>query len=46
MSISPLAYSDSLRIGTVDFVSPSEIKVLLEIEAPEGTALNLSLIHI
>jgi hypothetical protein len=40
MSISPLAYVDSLRIGTVDFVSPSEIKVLLDIEAPEGTALN------
>lgn len=40
MSISPLAYADSLRIGTVDFVSPSEIKVLLDIEAPEGTALN------
>lgn len=40
MSISPLAYTDSLRIGTVDFVSPSEIKVLLDIEAPEGTALN------
>lgn len=40
MSISPLAYVDSLRIGTVDFVSPSEIKVLLDIEAPESTALN------
>lgn len=40
MSLSPLAYADSLRIGTIDFVSPSEIKVLLDIEAPDGVALN------
>ena len=40
MSISPLAYADSLRIGTIDFVSPDEIKVLLDIEAPDGVALN------
>lgn len=40
MSMSPLAYSDSLRIGTIDFVSPDEIKVLLDIEAPDGVALN------
>ncbi|MEN3374578.1 ATP-binding protein [Dechloromonas sp. ZS-1] len=40
MSLSPLAYADSLRIGTVDFVSPDEIKVLLDIEAPDGVALN------
>jgi DNA helicase HerA-like ATPase len=40
MSLSPLAYADSLRIGTIDFVSPDEIKVLLEIEAPDGIALN------
>jgi hypothetical protein len=26
MSLSPLAYADSLRIGTIDFVSPDEIK--------------------
>ena len=30
MSFSPLAYSDSLRIGSIDFVSPDEIKVLLD----------------
>ncbi len=42
MSLSPLAYADSLRIGTIDFVSPDEIKVLLDIEAPEGVALNTS----
>jgi hypothetical protein len=40
MSISPLAYMDSLRIGTIDFVSPDEIKVLLDIEAPESLAMN------
>lgn len=40
MSLSPLAYAASLRIGTIDFVSPDEIKVLLDIEAPDGIALN------
>ena len=40
MSFSPLAYVDSLRIGTIDFVSPDEIKVLLDIEAPNNLALN------
>lgn len=38
--ITPLAYADSLRIGSVDFVSPDEIKVLLDIEAPSDIALN------
>ena len=40
MSLSPLAYADSLRVGIVDFVSPDEIKVLLDIETPDGVALN------
>ncbi|WP_261547130.1 ATP-binding protein [Burkholderia multivorans] len=40
MTLSPLAYADSLRIGTIDFVSPDEIKVLLDIEAPDTVALN------
>lgn len=40
MSLSPLAYADSLRIGTIDFVSPDEVKVLLDIEAPDSVALN------
>jgi uncharacterized protein len=40
MSVSPLAYADSLRIGSIDFVSPDEIKVLLDIEAPDAVALN------
>lgn len=40
MTMSPLAFADSLRIGTIDFVSPDSIKVLLDIEAPDGVALN------
>ncbi|MCD4779174.1 MAG: ATP-binding protein [Candidatus Omnitrophica bacterium] len=40
MSQSPFEHAESLRIGTVDFVSPDEIKVALEIEAPESVALN------
>lgn len=40
MSQAPLQYAESLRIGTVDFVSPDEIKVVLDIDAPESVALN------
>jgi len=40
MSQSPFEHAGSLRIGTVDFVSPDEIKVALDIEAPESVALN------
>jgi len=40
MSQTPIAHADSLRIGSVDFVSPDEIKVLLDIEAPDSVALN------
>lgn len=40
MNPSPLEYAESLRIGTVEFVSPDEIKVLLDIEAPDSVALN------
>jgi hypothetical protein len=40
VSLSPLAYADSLRIGSIDFVSPDEIRVLLDIEAPDSVALN------
>ena len=32
MNMSPLAYADSLRIGVIDFVSPDEIKVLLDMD--------------
>ncbi len=30
----------NLTIGTVDYVSPNEIKVMLDISAPQNTALN------
>jgi DNA helicase HerA-like ATPase len=40
MSQAPFEHAGSLRIGTVDFVSPDEIKVALDTEAPESVALN------
>ncbi|MBQ6827922.1 MAG: DUF87 domain-containing protein, partial [Thermoguttaceae bacterium] len=40
MTFSPISYVESLRIGSVDFVSPNEIKVLLDVEAPNNVALN------
>ena len=43
--MSPIAYAHSLRIGSVDFVSPDEIKVLLDIEAPDDIALNTGVAH-
>ena len=36
----PMERVESLRIGTVEYVSPTKIEVLLEIEAPESIALN------
>lgn len=40
MSMSPIEQVASLRIGTVEFVSPDEIKVGLDLEAPDGIAAN------
>ncbi len=40
MSQQPFEQAGGLRIGAVDFVSPDEIKVGLDIEAPESVALN------
>lgn len=40
MSQLPFEQAGSVRIGTVDFVSPDDIKVVLDIEAPESMALN------
>lgn len=37
---SPFDFASSLHIGTVIFVSPDEIKVQLEIDAPDSVALN------
>ena len=40
MSQTPFEQAGSLRIGTVDFVSPDEIRITLDTEAPESVALN------
>jgi len=40
MSETPFEHAESLHIGTVDFVSPDEIKVAIDVEAPESVALN------
>lgn len=40
MTQTPFDHVEGLHIGTVDFVSPSEVKVLLDIEAPDSVALN------
>ncbi|MDA8001183.1 MAG: ATP-binding protein [Alphaproteobacteria bacterium] len=41
MSDSPFSYTEGLHIGTVDFVAPNEVKVLLDINAPDSVALNV-----
>jgi DNA helicase HerA-like ATPase len=40
MSLLPLEEAEGRRIGTVEYVSPSEIKVGLDVDAPSNTALN------
>lgn len=35
-----MQFSESLRIGAIDFVSPDEIKVVLDIEAPDSLTLS------
>ena len=40
MSQSPFEQAGSLRVGTVEFVSPDELKVNLDIEAPEAVTLD------
>lgn len=36
----PLGHAESLRVGTVDFVSPVEIKVELDVDVPESVAVQ------
>lgn len=38
--MTPIENSESLRVGTIDFISPDEIKVLLDIEVPNDVTLN------
>ncbi len=40
MTQTPFEHAENLRIGTVDFVSPDEIKIALDIDAPDSVALN------
>ncbi len=40
MSSLPIEQGEQLRVGTVDFVSPNEIRALLDIDSPDSVALN------
>jgi len=40
MSRSPIENQAELRIGVVEFIAPDEIKVQLDLEAPDGIAAN------
>ena len=42
MSITDISYDDlrNLTIGSVESVAPSEIKIILDINAPQNTSLN------
>lgn len=40
MTQSPIEQSGNLRIGTVDYVSPNEIKVAIEVDAPDSVVLD------
>ncbi|HHH2117066.1 TPA: ATP-binding protein [Yersinia enterocolitica] len=41
MNSFPIEQGEQLRVGTVDFVSPNEIRALLDIDSPETVALNV-----
>lgn len=38
--MTPISNAESLQIGSVDFVSPDEIKITLDLDAPNDVALN------
>lgn len=40
MSVLPIEQIEQLRVGSVDFVSPNEIRATLDIDAPDSVALN------
>lgn len=40
MNMSPIEHRTSLRIGAIEFVSPDEIKIILDPESPAGVAAN------
>lgn len=40
MSSLPIEQGEQLRVGTVDFVSPNEIRAVLDVDSPDSVALN------
>ena len=40
MSSLPIEQGEQLRVGTVDFVSPNEIRAVLDVDSPDSLALN------
>ena len=44
MSVSPIENASSQRIGSVEFVSPNEIKIALDLDAPDGVASNAGIV--
>lgn len=40
MATTPIEYLASLRVGTVEYISPDSIEVQLDIESPESVAMN------
>ncbi|ADD01969.1 protein of unknown function DUF87 [Thermoanaerobacter italicus Ab9] len=40
MSYTPFEWTENLIIGSIDFVSPDEIRILLDIKAPDSLSLN------
>lgn len=40
MTTTPIEQLASLRVGTVEFISPDRIEVQLDIESPDSVALN------
>ena len=44
MTISPIEFASSQRIGSVEFVAPNEIKIALDLEAPDGIAANAGIV--
>ncbi len=44
MNISPVEHAASQRIGSVEFVAPNEIKIALDLEAPDGIAANAGIL--
>jgi len=40
VTVNPIEQAASLRIGSVEFVSPDEIRIGLDLEAPDGVAAN------